>query len=284
MFSPTMFNPTMFNPTPYKISTITATGSLNSLIDLESFYNEIDVVDAESDGIIYVEYGKKKSESLSKGYNKKHAIARRKNKALIKRFDNQATVIIKTGILSVNVKVFKNGNVQMTGLKTIEQGRDTVQKIVDAISNIFETKGISVVEDIHKMVACNYAIRLINSDFRIGIEIKRDKLNQLLRSEYSVSSSFEPCIYPGVKIQYYWNPKEDTRGVGLGDLEDKKITIAVFQSGCIIITGAQQLDQIDMAYEFICSIINDNIKHLQKILPITDKSKSDKSLGLQISA
>ena len=64
------------NPTPYKVSTITATGSINSLIDLDIFYNEASLVKNEDDteGVIYIEYGKNKSDTIFRGtknYRKK---------------------------------------------------------------------------------------------------------------------------------------------------------------------------------------------------------------------
>jgi TATA-box binding protein (TBP) (component of TFIID and TFIIIB) len=42
------------------------------------------------------------------------------------------------------------------------------------------------------------------------------------------------------------------------------VTIAVFQSGCIIITGGQSIEQVDEAYAFIRRVLSDNIEHVRK--------------------
>jgi TATA-box binding protein (TBP) (component of TFIID and TFIIIB) len=33
----------------------------------------------------------------------------------------------------------------------------------------------------------------------------------------------------------------------------------VFQSGCIIITGANCMDHVKVAYKFICDVLSDNV-------------------------
>jgi TATA-box binding protein (TBP) (component of TFIID and TFIIIB) len=272
-------------PTKYKVSTITATGSINSLIDLQVFYQEADIVPYESDesGFIYIEFGIRKAETVFRGFNKKMITPKRKKKKS-KRFDNQVTVILRTMLPGgtfafVNVKVFKNGNVQMTGVKHIDQGQRVVDQVVEQVRRIHE-RGISVAATFDTIASSNYKVCLINSDFKMGLEIRRDRLNKIIQKEYNMYSSFEPCIYPGVKIQYCWNSDCGNgdgvcsctcdcqgKGTGRGDGQCKKITIAVFQSGCIIITGAQSYGQIDDAYEFICKAVQKHKGDVQKIMP-----------------
>lgn len=284
----------MTTPSYPKISTITATGSLNTVINLPAFYEHVDIVPYHSEelGFIYIEYGLGKDDTMYRGFNKKLDFPKRKRKAS-KRFDNQVTVILRykfkdqEKVQQVNIKVFKNGNVQMTGVKEINQGEEVIEKLVDQIRSItdrlniirLETKANidEVAHDIDLLKMTNYKICLINSDFRLGIEVKRDKLNKIIQNEYMIYSSFEPCIYPGVKIQYCWNSYYGNsgqckcssdclgKGNGFGEGQCKRITIAVFQSGCIIITGAQTYSQIDDAYKFICKVIDNHRVDIQKI-------------------
>jgi len=250
------------NSTPWKISTITATGSINSLINLKLLYDIFEI----DDNILYVEFGTNKSDTFSKGINPKIANRKRKKTKTIKRFDNQITVIIsKIGDkdikdqykkTDVNVKIFKNGNIQMTGLKSEKQGEDIINFIIDKIQK-YESQS-DIVANPENVSLTKYKIQLINSDFRIDKIIIRDKLNKLINYEYGIDSSFEPCIYPGVKIKYMWRDDNVNNGVCKCEEECdcKKITIAVFQSGCIIITGAQKQLQIDEAYKYINNIFN----------------------------
>ena len=116
------------------------------------------------------------------------------------------------------------------------------------------------VENLHNN---NYSVRLINSYFRVNFEIRLDWLFKLITHDYGIICNYEPCIYPGAKVEYYHpnggkclctttfcNGKRNTC---------KKITISVFQSGCIIITGANCIEHIEVAYEFITAALRSNI-------------------------
>ena len=139
----------------------------------------------------------------------------------------------------------------------------------------------------------NYKIVLINSDYYLGFEIKRDILHDLLVNEYNIFSSYEPCIYPGVNSKYYFNNLYlnnefkgkcycdvycNGKGDGNGEGKCKKITISLFQSGSIIITGARSMSQINIAYKFINNILNDNYELVKKneiltLGPMNEKKK-----------
>lgn len=248
--------PYSFKPSPYKVSTITATGCIQANINLDVLYEHLPIVkdqdNLQEEGFTYVEYGHKKSDTYYKGFAKKLSIARRKT-TVSKRFDNQVTVIIRIGGMLTNMKIFRNGNVQMTGLKVIEQGIRAIEHVIACIQTIYQSGDPLISDDISKMAVSKYVIQLINCDFRVGFEIKRDRLYRIIQTDYpTVFCSYEPCIYPGVKIQYDWN-------------STKKITVAVFQSGCVIITGAQMHEQIQSAYRFICEILQKHFDDIRKV-------------------
>ena len=126
----------------------------------------------------------------------------------------------------------------------------------------------------------NYKIVLINSDYFVGFEIRRDDLHSILINKYNIYSSYEPCIYPGVNSKYYWNKDyKDAqflgkcycesncsgKGTGEGDGNCKKITISIFQSGSVIITGARSMEQIVDAYNFINKVFKENYDKIKKI-------------------
>jgi TATA-box binding protein (TBP) (component of TFIID and TFIIIB) len=259
----------MHAPTPYRISTITVTGSVGTCISLDALY---DCLSADADaerGITYVEYGVKKSQTVFKGLNKKQDKNKRKNTpAPSKRFDNQVTVVYRTSELNcLNVKIFKNGNVQATGIKSIDRADEVLHIVADILRRSPE-----VVEDPDALAVGKFKIQLINTDYRIGFPIKRDVLHRLLKKKYGLFCNFEPVIYPGVKVNYFYNAQRQERerdGVCRCEprcherkrtetMVCKKITIAVFQSGCIIITGSQSKEQIDECYAYINRILYAN--------------------------
>jgi len=284
----------MASPKPYRVSTITATGSLGCGINLDKLYSTID--DTLVPNILYVEYGKRKFDnSCCKGKVKKNIQMQNKSK----RFDNQVTILYedKSKEIYVSTKIFRNGNLQMTGVKNDEQGHEIMNIIKQIVFDCFQKEsGVLVDENVDLLVAQKYSIGLINSDFRVKFSIRRDILYKILTHEYHNNCSYEPCIYPGVKIQYYYNKQNTTKNgicacsvpcmigkkCGDGDRQCKKITIAVFQSGSVIITGAQHLSQIDEVHAYILNILQANEERIKKVVfvdedkpagPVFDKTK-----------
>ena len=97
---------------------------------------------------------------------------RRKRKKEVKKvFFNQATLHIMCDKL-VNVKIFNNGTIQMTGLKSIKQGKEVVNLYIDQLKkhneNIYEGE-ISVL---------SFNVVLINSDFDIKYKVNRELLHR----------------------------------------------------------------------------------------------------------
>lgn len=256
----------------YRISTHTATCSIGIKVDLSKIFETLNLCNR----VIYIEHGKN-----IKGINPKHLSTKKMNKKKV--FYNQITIVIQPEIgFKNNIKLFNNGSISMTGLKKIEHGEVSVNILLDKIKSIYNSCNIE-----------NYKIELINSDFRIDYEIKRNELHKLLINEYKIFSSYEPCIYPGVNSKFYWNKEYESKeymgrcyctemcsgkGKGNGNGDCKVITIAAFQSGSIIITGANNINQIDIAHLFITSLFNKHKNRLQQIdAPFLKESKPVKN-------
>tara|TARA_Y100000593_G_C4086112_1_gene226237 strand:- start:37 stop:561 length:525 start_codon:yes stop_codon:yes gene_type:complete len=169
----------------------------------------------------------------------------------------------------VNVKIFNNGTIQMTGLKSIKQGKEVVNLYIDQLKkhnvNIYEGE-ISIL---------SFNVVLINSDFDIKYKVNRELLHRDILAK-DMCSSYEPTIYPGVNMKYYFNSSYDSNGVcqctkrcngkgtGNGNGECKRITIAIFNSGKIIITGGKTMEQLTLSYKFINSILKNKKKYMIK--------------------
>lgn len=256
---------------PVKISTITATGSVGAAIDLRTFFESVDV----NDRVTYVEYGSRKSGCyVFKGSCRKKS---RKEKQFLRRFDNQVTLVFRINDISqsVNLKVFSNGNIQITGIKEIEQGRRCIQDVIDMVKM---TPGC-VRENTMLGSPLNYRIHMINSNFSMGFLLSRERFFKHMRTNLPLHiCSYEPCIYPGVKISYMHNIIQDPkgqymqRGICTCDIPSRgkrenlrakqcalcaKITIAVFQSGSVIITGATEYEHLRIAHTFIHAVLQD---------------------------
>ena len=90
-----------------RISTMTAVSKLSDDINLQNLYDNFNI----NDIVKYIEF----KENEPKGFSKK-SLRKTRKKTVKKTFYNQATVHIHHKNKIVNVKIFKNGNIQMTGL------------------------------------------------------------------------------------------------------------------------------------------------------------------------
>jgi len=165
----------------------------------------------------------------------------------------------------VNVKLFNNGKIQMTGLKYEDHGSKVLQTLIPIIKDL-DNKNENKICNHSDIIYSPMNIVLINSDFDIGYKVKRDILHKEI-IDAGMYSSYEPCIYPGVNIKYFFNSNQGNgickcmsmctgKGDGCSDGGCKKITVAVFKSGKIIITGARSREHLELSYYFITRFMN----------------------------
>ena len=236
-----------------RISTMTAVAKLCTDIDIEKMYNSLRIDDI----VKFIEFKKQ-----YKGYSKKLEKKTRKKKEK-RTFYNQATIHIYHTNKVVNVKLFNNGKVQMTGLKYQKQGIEVLNIIKDIFMKDYDIEFL----DKEKLDIKDYDIVLINSDFDIKYSINRESLHRKI-IDIGLYSTYEPCMYPGVNIKYYFNNNNNKSGIckcnekcngkgkGCGNGDCKRVTIAVFASGKIIITGGRSNEQLVDSYNFITNILN----------------------------
>jgi len=269
-------------PTEYKIATQSAKYSLSHTINLKELINILKDNMTESyfiKGIIYKNniYG-----DVDKKVNLK---TQENNNRKNKMFDNQATLIIWSTYSqkNINLKLFINGSGSMTGCKHIKDGDYILDKLINEINKygnqliITETEIESNIDETKNNITptiklSNYAITMMKSDFELKVRINRTELRNILLEEYKLLAVFDPTIYPGVKICYMWNQKNDfndgvchcnvkcrTRSKkksGIGEGECITVTIIVFEKGKVVITGARNDKHISDSYNFINKIVD----------------------------
>jgi len=235
-----------------RVSTITSILKISTDIDLKKIYDNIPITNY----IPFIEYG---SDNPPKGFSKK-MLKKMRKKTKKKIFYNQATVHVVHDGKIMNVKLFNNGKIQITGLKKVNQATVLVKTLIEYFQDL------SVLDYESKLVESKLV--LINSDFDLGYEINREVLHGEI-IDCGLYSSYEPCIYPGVNIKYFMNINYARGGVcccenicnGKGDADGdgdcKKVTIAVFKSGKVIITGGQNTNQLETSYHFIKNFIDE---------------------------
>jgi len=210
---------------------------------------------------------------------KKHG--RQKKKKDNEYFYNSCSIIVKAAldIKCVNIKLFNNGKITLTGSKYETDGYyaskvllEEMKKNKDIFPDIDENY-------IDKIFIDNYKITMINSDFNTNFKIDLIKLLSILNvNEKDLFTKFNPEKYRGLIIGFYWNTEKNIqdgkclcksrcngKGTGTGDGQCKKITISIFKSGSVIITGGRLVKQIDDAYIKINNFLKENYYDIIKL-------------------
>lgn len=266
-----------------RISTITTTAQLGTKIILDKIFHQINILPYWdlNDGILKIEFN-----GTSKGTSFKDIML--KPKETKTSFFNQATLVVRREVSplnwkEINVKLFRNGGVQMTGVRSIEMASSTLHWLIAYLQNTCTAEPIfSGIPNIHKE-----QVQLVNTDFSIGAKVRRDALHRILTDKYRLNSSYESAIYQGVKTKYFYNAERPAaaqpglcpcsklcKGTGDGSKIGacKKITISPFQTGQVIITGARTMEQINEAYDFIKGVFRDNADEILRKVYVLPKT------------
>jgi TATA-box binding protein (TBP) (component of TFIID and TFIIIB) len=264
--------------TPLRISTLVTTGHLGSTINLMKLFDQIKQIiipiGYPAEGFLKMEH-----ESKVIGHSARDMLTKRR--VSDKTFFNQSTIVIrmKRGdseeLKEVNVKLFANGGFQMTGVTSEEFSKTVIQYMLNELARFTETVSEQPLS-LHK-----FAIQLLNSDYKTNTLLKRAELHRILCQEYHLSSTLETTIYQGVNTKYYYNEASPIRhgicicpkfcngqGDGKAIGQCKKITIAAFQTGSIIITGARNRAQLDEAYTFINNVLQRHSEAVTKSIQV----------------
>ncbi len=265
-------------PYDLEISTTTITCHLDVVFNVENiglYFNDFDNI------IIGKRYGNRIVNNLINV--KKLKVGKKKKRREKKNFYNQVSLIFRSATLmgldpeklslkerfkTVNIKLFINGSIQMTGCKHLDNIKKSLEilfeklKISKAVLNNnlkFEIKPF--VDDITKLNingVTNFKIVMINTNFNILFQINREKLHQLLKDN-NFDVTFDPIIHACVNIKFH-----------IPNTLNKTISIFVFESGSITIAGSNSCQQVLETYNFINKLILNNYNLLLS-KPITPK-------------
>lgn len=269
-------------PTGVKISTISCSckDGLGTNIDLT---NILKYMTLNKNDILQI---KKDNDNMKTLIPKK--ISKRRSKKKVKKaktsyFYHQITMVVRVfeGDIStedlrdneprINFKIFKNGSIQMTGVKSIEYANRAMNKVIYKLSQVKgkmidnKISKISYVEDRKKLTVRNFKMDMINTNYKVNMQIDRKSLYDLLL-KMRVKVTFEKCIRACVIIKYY--PSEPL-------ISGKPVSIFVFQAGNIIITGAKNRSHVIDSYKYINNIF---VTHSDDIIKKDQEEEGKKLL------
>lgn len=252
-------------PNDVLISTMTVCCDL----DIEFRVNNIaKYIDLNKDSIISISYGRNDDPCTNRSlFPKKKSKKKKKGKRVFYNQVSMAVMVESKKEKPINIKLFTNGSIQMTGCKSVEN-------VIDVLSKVFnELKVVKAVIDLKQMKMIdktfindhtklylefinNIVIGMINSNFRYPNKIDRLKLYNQLNID-NIASKYDPSNHACVNIKYH--------------CIDKVISIFVFEKGPIVITGAKNCEHILAGYTFINKyLLTNHFKIAKSIVNVAD--------------
>jgi TATA-box binding protein (TBP) (component of TFIID and TFIIIB) len=151
-------------------------------------------------------------------------------------FYNQITLGYIDQYSTKSIKVFPNGSIQVAGCSDLFD----CMRIIGQLSFLFkELLGMEKTVPIE-----SYRVVMINTNFSLNYNVNLMKIADHFSRHGIFNVSFEPDRYSAVKVKF--KPASDM----------KEVTVSIFSTGKIIVTGAETLKEIVYAYNIINHHIN----------------------------
>ena len=164
--------------------------------------------------------------------NKEYEVTKRGK--IKKSFFNQVTLNY-SDISKKSIKVFSNGKLQMTGLTSCLECNQVASMVNGWLKKYLNDDTIRIT----KMY-----IGMINSNFSMMTNLDLIRLNVILNQDRHVVSIYNPESYPAINMKYV--------------REDVSVSVFIFATGNIVITGGKRLGDMRVAYSFVEGVIRAN--------------------------
>ena len=165
---------------------------------------------------------------------------------------------------TVSIKIFPNGKIQIAGLATIKSCAYIIRKIFNKTKPFFFNNSAKI-SDVN--------IVMINSDFKIKNTLNLINFCKIL-SQHTIQSAgnflnivYQPIKYPAINSKFICNRYleeyfQHNYKYGYKKKFKKCISILIFRSGSIIITGGHSINDYLETYQYILNFIQNHEKLL----------------------
>jgi hypothetical protein len=171
----------------------------------------------------------------------------------------------------IHVKVFNTGKLEIPGIQNDVILSKVLTLLVEILTPIVKTDTpLMYMKDKNETV-------LINSNFNCGYYIDREKLYKKLKYTYKINSVYDPCSYPGIQCEFYYESSLEGKhdSMPIVNSGTNKVSFMIFRTGSVLIVGKCSREIIHKIYDFLCDILNKeymNIKGINNdIIPFKPK-------------
>ena len=179
----------------------------------------------------------------------------------------------------VHVKVFNTGKLEIPGI----QNKEILQKVLNLLVEVLEpiVAITSQIPDFRlDFIAHKSETVLINSNFSCGYFINREKMYELLKYKYKINSAYDPCSYPGIQCEFYYNNKTSEllhqSGMQKSCLNNEytKVSFMIFRTGSVLIVGKCSELILYKIYDFICDMLVNEYENVKENQIVSNNSKA----------
>jgi len=131
-----------------------------------------------------------------------------------------------------HIKIFNSGKIEIPGIQNELHVNLVVKRTMELFASFFP---LSLFETHRETI-------LINSNFGCNYYINREELFVILKTQYKVKCSYDPCSYPGIQCKYI--------------LENGEVSFMIFRTGSVLIVGKCEDEELYRIYEFLKNIFS----------------------------
>lgn len=196
-----------------------------------------------------------------------------------KRFVNSTIVKYhKEGQNRKAIKVFSNGKLHITGARSAGEALDDAQIISRIIDVAMDLEDGTV-------KPTQFELQMLNSNFKGEIALNLDTLRSLLEREYpgqAHAPKYDKEHHAAVRFQYrpaktFLAPK------GRKHMAPAEVTVLMFMSGCVLMTGVKHPIHVKESYRFVSTILAKHADELRVTNYVgTKRKKSSSDVGASI--
>ena len=187
----------------------------------------------------------------------------------------------------IHVKVFNTGKLEIPGIQNDKMMYMLLEKLIKILQPFNEEKLYYNKEEIDTV--------LINSNFSCNYIINRNKLFDILKDEYKITSLYDPCSYPGIQSKFYYNKNKNIQD-GICNCEKKCsssskictiVSFMIFRTGSILIVGHCDEKILELIYNHLKKLLLNKetfnkiyVKHKSIVKKKKDKKKRKKTITI----
>ena len=202
----------------------------------------------------------------------------------------------------IHVKVFNTGKLEIPGI----QDATILNKVLTLLVEILTPFVIKEVP--LKFLDNKSETVMINSNFSCGYYINREKMYKLLKYKYKINSNFDPCSYPGIQCEFYYDMRLDTQhgiqpnavdmaaapidavaidavaidAVAIDAAANKKphahvnkVSFMIFRTGSVLIVGKCSEEMLHDIYNFLTRMFTTDYDEIKGLItqPVNGEKK-----------